>query len=255
MKSMESKEGRPFDFLKKISKPKIHLPKYDYRMYERMDTALEGVHERLEQIKRGYGPSYQAQNMMSDLSKAMIERSLEGDIDGEEMAFLHVDMADLSEGYSEVLEVVEERGNRFSKTMWQEHLEAELFRKIWPVIVEDDREVPELTPWSGFGGNIQAYLYGFLDLVSELGKAIAEYMYKKNMSPEDEMVVFERFITIADSIILRLSQERHFPGYVISNGYGHWMSYTHKLRGARGTVDHVRRDYNQFRRIYKMLNK
>ncbi len=137
--------------------------------------------------------------------------------------------------------------------MWQEQMEAELFGKIWPVIVGKTEAVPALTHWKDFKGNVQAFLYGYLDTVSELGKALTEELSKPDMTSELEFALFERYLAIAESITLRLSEERHVPGYVINNGYGRWTAYTKKLRTAYGTIAHVRRDYNLRRSIERMV--
>lgn len=53
-----------------------------------------------------------------------------------------------------------------------------------------------------------------------------------------------RYLTIADSIVLRLSQKRHFPSYIISNGYGRFMAFSNRLSTVQGAIAHVRREYN-----------
>lgn len=259
------KEIRADEFLRRIKKPRIVVPDpvEDFYMYERMDEAMEGLHEQLDRLRRNYGAvGYTAQNRMSDLSKAYIDESQVGDEESEEeMAFLDDSMEQLALGFNEASAngEIAETGNRFSKTIWQERLEADLFGKIWPVIIGKSDQVPHIISWKNFRGNIQAYLYGFLDVVSELAKALTEELSEEGITADDEFELFKRYLAVASSIVLRLSRERHVPGYIINNGYGPWIAYTRKLRTAEGTIAHVRREYNlrlsMERMIQKTLNK
>ncbi|MBU6414732.1 hypothetical protein KGQ34_00605 [Patescibacteria group bacterium] len=243
---------RPDDFIRDaemMAPSRRATPVNDYGMYQKMDAAFSGLHEYLEELRRNYGRiGYAAQNFMSDLSKEYIVAAQHGDENGEiEMSYIGNAMKILSRGLSEAGlngELPETNSNRFSRTVWQEQLEAELFGRIWPVITGHADFVPELTSWKNFNGNVQAYLYGFLDVVSELGKALTDELSKSEITLEAEFALFERYLEVAGSITLRLSQERHVPGYIISNGYGRWMSYSSKLRTAYGTIAHVRREYN-----------
>lgn len=255
------REPRSDDFLRRIKKPRVVIPDpaKDFRMYERMNEAMDGLHERLEHLRRSYGfIGYSAQNLASDLSKAYIDEAQIGEEESEEeMAFLDHDMEQLLVGFNEATEKGEiaETGNRFSRTISQEIMEAYLFAKIWPVIIGKTEEVPVVISWKKFEGNVQAYLYGFLDVVSELAKALDEELSQDSMTVEKEFDLFRRYLTIASSIVLRLSQERHTPGYIINNGYGPWMAYTRKLRTAYGTIAHVRREYNLRRSMERMIQR
>ncbi|OGN00696.1 MAG: hypothetical protein A3B91_05115 [Candidatus Yanofskybacteria bacterium RIFCSPHIGHO2_02_FULL_41_29] len=246
------------DFLRRIKAPGVIVPDSakDFGMYERMDQAFEGLHDRLEELRRNYGRlGYSAQNLMSDLSKAFIEATQNGD--EEDMAFFDHDMDVLTEGFEEVTAEGEiaEVGNRFSRTIWQERHEAELFNRIWSVIIGVTDQIPNLTPWQTFGskgGNVQAFLYGYLDVVSELAKAVTDEQSKIS-TVEEEFRLFERYLAVASSIALKLSEYRHVPGYVINNAYGRWAAYTTKLRTVYGTIAHVRREYNLRRSIQRMI--
>ncbi|MDP4010239.1 MAG: hypothetical protein Q8P37_00005, partial [Candidatus Spechtbacteria bacterium] len=244
------------DFLRNIQKPPVRIPDSteDFGMYRSINVAFEGVHDYLEGLRRNQGRiGYTAQNLMSDLSKAYIEAAKRDDM--EEMAYLDNDMQKLTEGLDRVSDEgeISEVGNRFTRTNWQERLEADLFGDIWPVITDQSDMVPALTSWEDFQGNIQAYIYGFLDVVPELGKALTEELSKPDLTTERELDLFRRYLVIAESITLRLSEERHIPGYVISNGYGRWMSFSTKLRTAYGTIAHVRREYNVRLSIQRMI--
>lgn len=260
-KPKDTRDVRVDEFLRGIKKPRIVVPDPagDFNMYERMNEAMNGLHEHLDRLRRNYGTvGYSSQNLMSDLSKAYIQEAQTGG-EGfeEEMAFLENDMERLSLGLNEasVNGEIAETGNRFSRTIWQEAFEANLFGKIWPVIVGRTDQVPAIVSWKNFQGNIQAYLYGFLDVVSELAKSLDEELLQNDLTVEKEFELFRRYLVIASSITLRLSQERHVPGYVISNGYGRWMAYSSKLRTAYGTIAHVRRDYNLRRSMEKMIQR
>lgn len=255
------RDPRPDDFLRRIKKPRVVVPDptQDFHMYDRMNEAMNGLHEHLDRLRRNYGAiGYSAQNLMSDLTKAYIDETQAGN-EGfeEEMAFLDDGMEQLAVGFNQASESGEiaEVGNRFSRTIWQEKFEADLYRKIWPVIVDRADEVPGIVSWKNFQGNVQAYLYGFLDVVSELAKGLDEELSGNDMTIEKEFGLFQRYLAIASSITLRLSQERHAPGYVINNGYGPWMAYTRKLRTAYGTIAHVRREYNLRRSMERMIQR
>lgn len=270
------KDIRADEFLRRIKKPRIVIPDpaKDFHMYERMSEAMDGLHEHLDRLRRNYGAvGYAAQNLMSDLSKAYIrevrcykEGSFEEDGSSEEeLAFLEDGMEQLSLGLNEAAVEIAETGNRFSRTVWQEGFEANLFR-IWFVIVGRTDEVPKIISWRNFGGNVQAYLYGYLDIVSELIKGVGEEItdiqesiFKKDISLDDgikrELFVFQRCLAITLSIVLRLSHERHIPGYIINNGYGPWMAYTRKLRTAEGSIAHLRREYNTVLREFNLRSR
>lgn len=239
-----SRQPRVDDFLKAIRKPAVRVPdsKDDFYMYERMKVALDGLSEHFDRLRSNQGRlGYSAQNLMSDITKASIEAAILGD--EVEQGFLDDDMDRLAEGINDASYEIAESGNRFAKTLWQEKNEAKLFGQIWKVIIGESDKIPELTPWNKFKGNLQAYLYGYLDVVTELAKAIGEKM-SEPMTTEQEFQIFRRYLAIADSIALHLSFYRHVPGYVINNGFGRWMAYTTKLRTVYGCIAHVRRDYN-----------
>ncbi len=227
----------------------------DFGMYEKMNDAFDGLHDYLDKMRSNYGRiAYCSQNGMSDLSKAFIEAVQRGD-DETTLAFTSQGMEKLAEGFHEV-ETTElpENPTQFGRTIWQEKMEADLFGHIWPVISHKTDSVPKIISWRDFKGNVQAYLYGYIDLVSELGKALTHELSDPKITIEGEFDLYERYLAIADSITLRLSQERHVPGYVINNGFGRWVAYTNKLRTAYGTIAHVRREYNLRRSIQRMIN-
>ena len=226
----------------------------DFGTYKKMDEAFNGLHEYMDGMRSNYGRvGYSAQNAMSDLSKAYIQ-AVQSEADKEELAFINQAMENLARGLSDAeVNDLPENATQFGRTVWQEKTEADLFGLIWPVITHKADSVPELISWKGFGGNVQACLYGYLDLVSELGKALTEKLSDPDMNLEREFDLYERYLAVAGSITLRLSLERHVPGYVISNGYGRWMAYTTKLRTCYGTIAHVRREYNLRRSIMRMI--
>lgn len=253
---MENHSKRVDDILREIYWPQTYKPDplKDFGMYNQMDVAFSGLSEHLDELRRNQGRlGYASQNALSDLSKAYIEAAQRGD--EEEMMYIGLSMQQLTESFQDasVSGELAETGNRFSRTIWQEQMEAELFGRIWQVITAKAEEVPPLTHWNGFKGNVQAFLYGYLDVVSELAKALTNELSKPDITSELEFALFERYLSVAESITLRLSQERHVPGYVINNGYGRWMAYTKKLRTAYGTIAHVRRDYNLRRSIERMI--
>lgn len=253
---MENKRVK--DVLREIYWPKFIEPDpvKDFGMYKRMNQAFSGLSEHLEELRSNQGRlGYGSQNALSDLSKAYIEASLRGD--EEEMMYIERSIQELAESFQAASETgdLAETGNKFSRTIWQEQMEAELFGRIWPVVIGKTTEVPELTHWKDFKGNVQAFLYGYLDVVSELAKALVEELSKSDITTEQEFGLFERYLAISKSIILRLSLERHVPGYVINNGYGRWTAYTKKLRTAYGCIAHVREGYNLRRSIQRMLQR
>jgi hypothetical protein len=250
------REKRIDGFLKKIVSRGVVIPdsSKDFGTYKSMNEAFEGLNERLDYLRRNHGRvGYSSQNVMSDLTKEYVIAVQ--NCDEEAMAFLSNDMENVMEGFSEAAEdgAFAEAGNSFSRTMWQEKYEADLFGKFWPVIAGKANAISSLLPWNKAKGNIQAYLYGFLDVVSELGKAVTEELSSPDMTSKKELELFERYLAVASSITLRLSQERHAPGYVINNAYGRWASYTTKLRTAYGTIAAVRREYNLRLSIRRML--
>lgn len=223
-------------------------PSEDYGTYERMDAAFSGLHEHMDGQRRNQGRiGYASQNSMSDVSKRLMNLvRLEREQDA---AYVMDGMDILADGFRDAVAdgALADDANKFEGTIEQENMEARLFVSFWPVVAGKSDAVPEISSWRDFEGNIQAYLYGFLDVVSEMAKAITDELYDGNrtgsLTTEKELTIFDRFLRIADSIVLRLSQERHTPGYIINNGFGHWMAYTKKLRTAEGAVAHVRRDY------------
>jgi predicted translin family RNA/ssDNA-binding protein len=252
-KMNDQRPPRSDEFLREIPRPAVRVPTNDFGMYQQMCIAFSDLHEYLNGLRSRYGQvGYSGQNLMSDLSKAYIEAIQRGD--EEEAARIQASIHQLSDGFDNAVRegALPESPDNFSRTMWQEHMEAELFGRIWPVIAGKSDAVPPLTSWKDFPGNVQAFLYGYLDVVSELGKAIADEL-SGDVTTEHEFQVFQRFLAIADSITLRLAQERHVPGYVINNGYGRWLAYSNKLRTAYGTIAHVRRDYNLRRSIQRMI--
>jgi len=246
---MREKTERVDDFLRVIQKPHIQTPDHirDFGMYQQMNAAFDGLHEHLNYLMRNQGRiGFASQNLMSDLSKAFIVAAQEND--EEEMAYMEYAMEQLVTGLDERAVEIAESGNRSSRTSWQERHEAELFGKIWPVIVGTKKVVPELTHWKNFQGKVQAFLYGYLDVVTELAKTVDKKLYRLNESEElaneDEFKLFERYIDIADSIILHLEQLRHIPGYIINNGYSRFATYKGKLYKAEGCVARMRQRYN-----------
>lgn len=253
---MNERPSRPNDFLREIWRPAVRIPDStkDFGTYQQMCVAFNDLHKFLDGQRSRYGQvGYSGQNLMSDLTKEYIEMVRNGDEEG--AAAVQASIQQLSQGFEGAVQegALPESPNNFSRTMWQEHMEAELFGRIWPVIAGRSNAVPALTVWKDFQGNVQAYLYGYLDVVSELGKAIADELSGDDVTTEKEFQVFQRYLAIADSITLRLSEERHIPNYVISNGYGRWMAYSNKLRTAYGTIAHVRRDFNLRRSIQRMI--
>src|SRR3989338_3470702 len=244
------------DFLKAIPRPPVRAPKpeEDFYTYKKVCTAFQGLHEYLDGLRSNQGRlGYSAQNLMSDLSKAYIDSA---QIDNEEeVAFLENDMEKLAEGFNAVSHEIAEGGNRFSKTLHQERYEAKLFRQGWSVIAGKTDEIPDLLPWYKFKGNVQAYMYAYLDVVTEWAKAVGEKL-SSPMTTDEELEIFRRYLVVANSIALQLSHHRHVPGYVINNAFGHWAAYTTKLRTVYGCIANVRRDYNlrlSNRRMYNEL--
>ena len=247
---------QPGDFLRNIERPRIPVPDLskDFGMYQQMDAAFLGLHEYLEKQRSNYGRvGFSSQNLTSDLSKAYIEAVQNGDEEG--AAFAQRGMERLNEGLSKAIDdsALPETADSFSRTIWQERYEAELFGAIWPVITGKSKTIPQLIYWKDFQGNIQAYLYAFLDVTTELAKAVDQEVTRPDITTEHELQVFERYLAIAESITLRLSQERHFPGYVISNGFGRWMAYSTKLRTCYGAIAHVRKDLGLRYSIQRMI--
>lgn len=246
----------PGDFLRDIGKLKAHIPDpiKDFGMYQQMDTAFKGLHEYLDKQRSNYGRvGYSSQNLMSDLSKAYIE-AIQCE-DEEEVADIQNKMKKLNEGLNKAIDeyALPENFDSFSRTIWQERHEAELFGAIWPIIIGKSETIPQLIYWKDFQGNIQAYLYAFLDVITELAKAVDQEVARPDITTEYELRVFERYLAIAESIALCLSQERHIPGYVISNGFGRWMAYSKKLRTAYGAIAHVRKDLGLRYSIQRMI--
>ena len=268
---------RADDFLKDLRKytPRVRVPDpaKDFGMYERMDIAFAGISEHFEELRGNNGRvGYGSQNDMSDLSKDSIEMTIElSHDDGDGQADVEEDknqelMEDssynshargkLTKGLKEASlnGALAETGNRFSRTVWHEHLEAELFGNIWPVITGKKDAVSKIVSWKDFEGNVQAYVYGFSDLISEMGKALDLEIHRPAITVEKEFTLFERYLPVAESIMLHLSRERHVPGYVINNAYGHWAAYSSKLYNAKGCIAHVRDKYN-LRRFNERLQE
>lgn len=244
---------RPDDFIKyalETYTPKVRMPdpSKDFGMYQKLHAAFDGLLEHLENLRRNQGRiGYSSQNAMSDLSKSYIELvRIGGEGSEEELAYIGRAMDILADGLNEAgfKGELAETSNRFARTVWQEKFEAELFGKLWPVVAGKSYSVPDLLHWKSFKGNIQAYLYGFLDVVTELSKGVDKELQKNESLEGGEIEFYERYLGIAESLVLGLSEERHVPGYVINNAFGHWASYSRKLNIAEGAIAHVRRDYN-----------
>lgn len=254
------RQPRPDDFIRdaeqmfKGVRMEAPDPSSDYGMYKAMNLAYQGVHEELEELRRNQGRiGYGAQNLMSDLSKAHILKAMNGD--EEDMSYIARAMEMLTEGFNDAVAdgALAESANRFGRTIWQEQMEAELFGKIWPVITGKEKEIPELTSRRNFNGNLQAFIYSYIDVVTELSKALNKELFKHGLTTEQEFVLFARYLVIAESIHLRLSQERHSPGYVINNGWGPWFAFSNRLRGVEQCIMRVRDDYNLRLSIQRMI--
>ena len=229
-------------------------PTKDFGTYKQMNAAFEELNAWLDEWRRNYGKiGYATQNAMSDFTKEFVRLVQIGDEEGASWTMSAIDR--LAEGFGGAVRVsaLPDNADQFSRTIEQERMEAKLFVIFWLVITGKSDAVGEILSWKKFEGNVQAYLYGFLDVVSELAKALDPELSKPSITTEIEFALYERYIAVAESIVQRLSEERHFPGYVISNGYGRWMAYTTKLRTAAGTIAHVRREYNLRRSIGRMI--
>ena len=239
----------------------VHVPNpaNDFGMYKEMDRALKGIHEYLDELRSNQGKiGFGSQNLMSTVTKfyiANVQIACEAEDPAEvervtgDLASNGQDMCEITDGLKEAQsqKKLAETGTRFSRTTWQERTEAELFGYVWPVIVGKKEAVPELLPWGYYEGNIQAYLYAFLDLVPEMAKALNRLvakMNKRGVPREDKIVLYERYIAVAESIVLYLDPEKHVPGYVINNAYGRWAAFNTKLGKVRGTIEMVRDKYN-----------
>ena len=184
--------------------------------------------------------------------KELIERVKDGEED--DPSYILRAMETLVDGFREDgVEALPDHVDRFGSTLEQENMEGKLFALLWPVVTGKADAVPEIPSWRQFQGNLQAYLYGFIDLVSEMAKAVGDEVAKPDMTTEREFAIFERYLAIADSIVIALSTVRHSPGYVINNGYGRWSAFTNRLRGIQGTVAHVQRDYSSRRSTQRMI--
>src|SRR3989344_4124465 len=182
---MEESSKKVDEVLREIYWPRFNKPDplKDFGMYEQMDAAFSGLSEHLDELRRNQGRlGYASQNALSDLSKAYIEAAQHGD--EEEMSYINRSMLELTESFqhASVSGELAETGNRFSRTIWQEQMEAELFGRIWQVIIAKTDAVPKLTHWKDFKGNVQAFLYGFLDVVSELGKALEKELSRQDIT-------------------------------------------------------------------------
>lgn len=229
-------------------------PAKDFGTYKQMNMAFEELNAWLDDWRRNYGKiGYVTQNAMSDFTKEFIRLIQIGDDDGASRTMRAIDQ--LAGGFGGAVResALPDEANQFGRTIEQERMEAKLFASFWPVIIGKSDEVGEILSWKKFEGNVQAYLYGFLDVVSELAKALDPEFSKPSLTTEIEFSLYERYIAVAESIVQRLSEERHVPGYVINNGYGRWMAYTTKLRTAAGTIAHVRRDYNLRCSVRRMI--
>ncbi|MDP2696212.1 MAG: hypothetical protein Q8O87_03125 [bacterium] len=248
---------RPDDFINKamilFGKGNMTEPSADedHGMYERMQAACSGLREYLDRLRRNQGRvCFSTQNAMSDLSKQFINAVKKGDYDA--INFTDRAMEMLADGFDDAANngEIAEVGSRFSRTIRQEQMEALLFGQIWPVIVGNEDAVPELIHWQDFRGNVQAYLYGYIDVATELAKALTEVLSSelttdgKLMTRQVEIDMYRRYLAIADSIALGLSGFRHIPSYIISNGYGRWLAFSNKLRTVYGCIANIRRDYN-----------
>ena len=83
----DTRDVRADEFLRRIKKPRVVIPDPvgDFHMYEKMDEAMNGLHEHLDRLRRNYGTvGYSSQNLMSDLSKAYINEAQMGDANSEE---------------------------------------------------------------------------------------------------------------------------------------------------------------------------
>jgi hypothetical protein len=252
---MMERRPRVDDFLKAIPRPQIRVPKpeEDFYVYEKVGVAFQGLREHLDGLRSNQGRlGYSAQNLMSDLTKAYIDSAQMSQ--EEEMAFLENDMEKLAEGFNGVSHEIAEGGNRFSKTLHQERHEAKLFHQGWSVIIGKTDEISDLLPWHKFKGNVQAYLYAYLDVETEWAKGVVEKL-SSPMTTEEELELYRRYLTVASSIALQLSHHRHVPGYVINNAFGHWAAYTTKLRTVYGCIANVRRDYNLRLSNQRMINQ
>lgn len=256
---MDSRDRpRPDQFLRDaqaIYTPEIRRPdsSKDFGTYEQMERAFDGLLEFLEDWRRNYGRvGYGAVNQMSDLQKDCIARIQDGEDDNPAYAIRA--METVFEGFVEDgSKALPDHVDRFESMLGQEYLEGVLFDLFWPVVVGKASAVPQIPAWKSFKGNLQAYLYGFIDVVTELAKAVDDELAKPDMTTDREFETLERYLAIADSIILALSTLRHSPGYVINNGFGRWVAFSNKLYSIQGAVKHVQRNYSLRRSTQRMI--
>lgn len=252
-----------------IATPISPTPENDFGTYVQVSKSLSGDYPVLESYRRNIGRiGFAMINGASDLSKGVIEATKAGNlaradellIDMEEALanFMRqqLDGRDanfLSEGFQGALP--EDPGSTFFfRGSAQEYVEARLFRIMWPFITGNKLMMPELPTISQFGVNLQAILGGYIDVVGELAKAVTD---ERLASAElRSLELFERYISIAESIELRLSEVRHFPNNVISNTDDRRNGYSQLLKHrVQGTIANVKRDYALLRDLHQVNAK
>lgn len=242
----EAPTNQPEQRLTRLFVPAVKVrapdPAQDFGTYRALDQMLQGVHEICEKRRSGFGSvGHAATNGMSDLTKAAIDATVEGDdadaaeylaqCERLESDFKNVRLPDdlarfLPEGYDAVIPTT----NQFLNTLGQERMEANLFARIWPVVIGKAEVVPALPTLRESNTNIPQVMSGIVDTVSEISKALDDEVSERLTTIGERLRVTDRFLRIASSIELRLAQERHHPGNVIDNGWGHWNRFSSRIR-------------------------
>jgi predicted translin family RNA/ssDNA-binding protein len=242
----------------KEEKIAVKRPEDDFGTYEQVDRALCGASSILEKLRRNYGTvGFASQNKVSDLSKAAITASINGDDEAAERfleeldgvlsnldaARLPEDLAGyLADRYAHALPqgIVSD----FFRNSAQEFVEAKLFTLMWPVVLGKEKLMPTLPTMHEFSVTIQAILAGYLDVTSEMAKSLDLELEKSDITIERELELLKRFLKIARSIHLYLSSLRHAPQYVINNSHIRGQGFKSRLYRIQGMLARMSQRYS-----------
>ncbi len=218
-------------------------PGNDFGTYKQVKESLKGAKELLEKYRSNQGAvGYAGQNFVSDITKEIIDCVAFGDLARakELQEELNATLKKLDH-HSLPEELVEFTGPNFTGALaedfrtsfrnnnFQESAEAELFALMWPVIHGDTEEMPHLPKIREFDYPVQCVLAGYLDVVSELGKKVDEARENPDWTADDHIKIYGRFLRVARSVFLVLSEVRHAPKNVVSNSFGRFQGFGDKF--------------------------
>lgn len=119
---------------------------------------------------------------------------------------------------------------------------------LYPVVIRGDEALPEKlpTPYDLYI-TPQTYLFSMIDTIGELSRLVGEYLMMNPQSLEERILVRQRFVAVAKTLMKKLFRFRAVPGNVLEAGLGRVpfpASFRGRFDGLRAMIDSYNRDVN-----------